>query len=47
MRKSDKAAAIAVIPCTTACSPKRITFPGADATVVFIENFNNNFYDNF
>lgn len=32
MRKSETAAATAVLPYTTACSPKRITLPGADAT---------------
>lgn len=34
MRKSETAAATAVFPYTTACSPNRITFPGADATTV-------------
>ena len=29
--KSESAPAIAVAPYTTACSPKRISFPGADA----------------
>ncbi len=28
--RSDNAAAIAVTLCTTACSPNRMTFPGAD-----------------
>ena len=40
-RKSDRAAATAVIPCTTACSPCRITFPGAEALGI-IPFFNQN-----
>jgi hypothetical protein len=30
-RRSDSAPAIAVVPYTTACSPKRMSLPGADA----------------
>ena len=32
MRKSEMAAATAVCPYTQACSPRRISFPGAEAT---------------